>query len=354
MVSAKLTNFAADNYFCYMTDEKKSKLQDLKKELKSGDKLEQLVLDFAVRKTAGSREDLNGVFYSKNGSHVIMASKSLSGHYDVCDGVREIDGDAFWGCAYLESITLPDGLETVGHEAFGRCISLKSVELPATVKKMGANPFIGLSNISVKSKSASITSDGKAVYANGGKSLVSFISDDSVYVVPEGVEEIGEKAFFGKKQLRWITLPKTLKMIDDEAFFDCDSLQTVTIPAGVESIGACAFGDSMKLGEIEFEGIPQKMKRSMLAGCERLRTISIPAGSIAGFKKLVRDFDDRVVERHADGSAPTEAKPKDKKKDKAEKKDKSADKKEKHHDGKKESKAKEEPKDKKNVSPMYK
>lgn len=50
-----------------MKDLKKSKLAGFRKELKSDDKLEKLVLDVAVRKTIGSREDLDGVFYSKNG-----------------------------------------------------------------------------------------------------------------------------------------------------------------------------------------------------------------------------------------------------------------------------------------------
>ncbi len=280
-----------------MNEVKKSKVQDSKKELKSGNKLEQLVLDYAVRKTVGCREDLNGVYYSKNGRHVVMASKSLEGKYTVCEGTREIDDDAFWGCAYLEGVSLPEGVEVIGHEAFGRCISMREIELPSTVRKIGTNPFIGLDGIDVKSRSAEVVSDGKAVYSDGGKCLVSFLSDDSVFVVPEGVEDIGDKAFFGKKQLRWITLPKSLKTIGDEAFFDCDSLQNISIPENVEFIGACAFGDSENLREVEFEGVPQKLKRSMLAGCDNIHSISVPAGSIGSFKKLVKDFEERVEER---------------------------------------------------------
>lgn len=279
-----------------MKDLKKTKLQDLRDDLKTGDKLERLVLDVAVRKTIGSREDLDGVFYSKNGRHVLMASKSLSGTYAVTEGVREIDADAFWGCAYLEKLILPEGLEAIGHEAFGRCISLRSITLPSTVRKIGVNPFTGLSNISILSKSEYISCDGKAVYADGGRILVAFISDDTVFVVPEGVEEIGEKAFSGKKRLRWITLPKGLKTIDDEAFFDCDDLRTVSLPASLQYIGDCAFGDCEKLREVEFLGVPEKIKRSMLAGCDGIRTINVPQKSIGKFKKLVKDFDDRVTE----------------------------------------------------------
>lgn len=280
-----------------MKDLKKTKLQDLRDDLKAGDKLERLVLDVAVRKTIGSREDLDGVFYSKNGRHVLMASKSLSGTYAVTEGVREIDPDAFWGCAYLEELILPEGLETIGHEAFGRCISLRSITLPSTVRKLGVNPFAGLSNISVTSKSEHISCDGKAVYADGGRTLVAFIADDAVFVVPDGVEKIGEKAFAGKKRLRWITLPKTLKTIDDEAFFDCDDLRAISLPSSLRSVGDCAFGDCARLREVEFLGVPEKMKRSMLAGCDDIHAITVPENTIGKFKKLAKDYDDRVAEK---------------------------------------------------------
>lgn len=92
-----------------MDDVKKSKVLDLRKNLKPGKKLEQLVLDYAVRKTAGCREDLHGVFYSKNGRHVVMASKSLSGRYAVCEGTREIDGDAFGDARILKRFSYLKG-----------------------------------------------------------------------------------------------------------------------------------------------------------------------------------------------------------------------------------------------------
>lgn len=275
----------------------KKSANGLKKDLKTDDKLEKLVIDYAVRKTTGSRKDLNGVYYSKNGRHLLMASKSLSGKYSVCEGVREIDADAFWGCAYLEHLTLPEGIESIGHEAFGKCISLREITIPKSVVKIGVNPFIGLHNIKINSLSAAVSCDGKAVYTDNGKTLAAFVSDDSEFSVPEGVECIGEKAFSGKTRLQKICLPSSLKVIDDEAFFDCDALTAVSIPEATETIGDCAFGDCLALRRVDFCGVPSKMKRSMLAGCENMREISIPADSAGKFKKLRRDFDDRVIER---------------------------------------------------------
>ncbi len=280
-----------------MKETKKTLLNDVRKDLKSGDKLEKLVVDFAIRKTVGSRKDLDGVFYSKNGKHLLMASKGISGKYIVCEGVREIDADSFWGCAYLEGIELPEGLEKIGHEAFGKCISLKSITIPESVKTIGINPFIGIHDIKVESKSPMITCDGKAVYTNNGKTLISFISNCKEFSIPEGVECISEKAFSGNSKLQRITLPQSLKVIEDGAFFDSDAIVSIEIPEGTQTIGNCSFTDCISLSKVIFRGIPPKMKRSMLTGCDNIREISIPADSRKQFKKLARDYDERIIER---------------------------------------------------------
>lgn len=338
-----------------MKEMKKSAINGLKKDFRADDKLEKLVIDYAIRKTTGSRKDLNGVYYSKNGRHLLMASKSLSGKYTVNEGVREIDADAFWGCAYLEQLELPEGIESIGHEAFGKCISLRDITIPKSVRKVGINPFFGLKDIRIDSKSDALSCDGKAVYSDGGRTLVAFVSDDKEFSVPEGVECIGEKAFSGKSRLQRISLPQTLRIIDDEAFFDCDGLLAVTVPERTEEIGDCAFGDCLSLRKVDFIGIPQKMKRTMLAGCENIREICIPKDASGSFKKVRRDFDDRVIEKGAPSAAAKETpsaavpepKPKRKEKEKTKDKDKA--------------KAKEKNKDKhkledmteKRKSPMY-
>ena len=292
-----------------MKEMKKSAVNGLKKELKTDDKLEKLVIDYAIRRTTGSRKDLDGVYYSKNGRHLLMASKSLNGEYAVCEGVREIDADAFWGCAYLEKLTLPDGIESIGHEAFGKCISLREISIPKSVKKIGVNPFIGIHNIHIISLSEAVVCDGKAVFTDHGKTLVSFVSDDKEYTVPEGVECIGEKAFSSKRQLQRVILPQSLKVIDDEAFFDCDGLISIVIPENTEFVGDCALGDCLALRNVCFNGIPQKMKRTMLAGCEDIRNITIPKDSAGKFKKLKRDFDDRIIEKEMSESPKSTEKP---------------------------------------------
>ena len=60
------------------------------------------------------------------------------------------------------------------------------------------------------------------------------------YVIPEGVEVIRSKAFYKCADLTQITLPSTLKAIEEKAFFRCN-LKALVLPEALESIGKDAF-----------------------------------------------------------------------------------------------------------------
>ncbi|KAA6336370.1 hypothetical protein EZS27_015469 [termite gut metagenome] len=71
-------------------------------------------------------------------------------------------------------------------------------------------------------------------------------------ILPEGLKEIGKRAFYGNKLLSEVVLPNALIKIDANAFADCDNLTNITIPSSLEVIGSEAFKDCDKLGEIIF------------------------------------------------------------------------------------------------------
>lgn len=69
------------------------------------------------------------------------------------------------------------------------------------------------------------------------------------YEIPEGVETIRSKTFYKCSDLKQITLPSTLKTIEEKAFFLCD-LKEIVLPEGLETIGKDAFGFCSSLKEV--------------------------------------------------------------------------------------------------------
>ena len=80
----------------------------------------------------------------------------------------------------------------------------------------------------------------------------AFAEDETLteLVIPEGVEDIGEVAFFGCVNLRSITLPESLKIIREEAFGE-SGLESVRIPEGTERICEKAFFSCPDLARID-------------------------------------------------------------------------------------------------------
>ena len=87
-----------------------------------------------------------------------------------------------------------------------------------------------------------------------------------VIVVPEGVIEIGHKAFCEAKQGE-VILPSTLKRIGSFAFSDCRYLKKITLPEGIQELGFYSFADTgledinfpsslMKIDNCAFQNTP--------------------------------------------------------------------------------------------------
>ncbi len=95
-------------------------------------------------------------------------------------------------------------------------------------------------------------------------------------VLPEGLTEIGERAFSSAKSLVSVHLPSTLQTIGECAFLYCESLASVTIPASVEKIDEYAFGASGLESVIFEKDFCGEIGKKAFRSCERLSEISFP------------------------------------------------------------------------------
>lgn len=104
-----------------------------------------------------------------------------------------------------------------------------------------------------------------------GFTYIAGISGENVesVVIPEGVIAIGS---FGEK-VKSISLPSTLKYIDDSTFYKCSELSEINLPSNLVSIGYNAFAFCTSLKEITIPGSVTKVGDSAFYGCENLTTV---------------------------------------------------------------------------------
>ena len=76
-------------------------------------------------------------------------------------------------------------------------------------------------------------------------------------VIPEGVTEIGEYAFYTCMFLESVVFPKSLRKIGKMAFMSCRNLKLIELPEGVEEIETHAFGATNNLKEVH---LPDSLK----------------------------------------------------------------------------------------------
>lgn len=99
----------------------------------------------------------------------------------------------------------------------------------------------------------------------------SYAQDETLtsIVIPEGVTDIGEIAFYGCSHLREIVFPQSLKFIREEAFGE-SLIEEAILPGGLELIDEKAFFNCPSLRRIEVPGPSTVIGRDAFGCCDSL------------------------------------------------------------------------------------
>lgn len=213
---------------------------------------------------------------------------------DIPSNIKSIHYSALAWCDSLEILHLHDGLEEIVPEGpmLIRDGKLREVVFPKTLKKVPGgvfnySPYLNEYQID-PTNSFFCVKDG-ALYSKDGKILYAVPNRNRTdFVIPEGVEEIGEMAFIYMTDLCQITLPQTLRIIGKRVFQGCDKLKSIRIPAEVIEVERCFLFscDSLKTVVLE-SAVPPKMTGDVRDNewiYEKVNLI-VPENSVELYKK---------------------------------------------------------------------
>ncbi len=98
--------------------------------------------------------------------------------------------------------------------------------------------------------------------------------------IPEGVERVGNYAFYNCGKLASLTLPSGLLEIGQYAFFYCQRLASLTIPSSVTSIEDRAFSTCRALTSLVIPSGVTRIGGNAFYECSSLASLTIPEGVI--------------------------------------------------------------------------
>ena len=179
--------------------------------------------------------------YTGNETEVVIPEK-LGGKPVIAIGDYAFYSDS------ITSVTLPESVTIIGQEAFSYLKKLSSINLEH-IECIGPCAFSGTSLESVSLNSA------KTIYYG---------------------------AFWGCQSLKSVSLPDSLRKINNSVFSGCYALETVNLE-NLEVIGAYAFCNNKALKSINLKSI-KEIQRGAFQGCESLNGITL-GGSLTHIEK---------------------------------------------------------------------
>lgn len=220
--------------------------------------------------------------------------------------LQSIGDRAFANCTSLRNLSFTRRLGYIGSEAFLNCSSLSTVQLPEYISFLSRDAFKGCDNItSFKignyEEYCSYYTYDDCIYnvINGSQRELyivapakkTFVLDSestqlgnrifyghknlSTIYIPDNIDFIGEAVFANCKELKKVRLSERLKNIPDSCFYGCEKLEQVKLPGSTENIGKWAFGCCNSITSIDIPTHVKSIGNGAFANCATLQNFTV-------------------------------------------------------------------------------
>ena len=289
-----------------------------------------------VRKNDPKYKSINGVIYTKDGKEIVRVPadrkvlKVAKGCETFCfqsilytKNYYEAS-DIYLSCSGLNNIVLPTSIKKIDNTKYISGLKVNEpvyMELQKVVihsKKLDTNSIITLAsclkqiyryksewsikrvypfqNMETIAKMFPKRIQKKSdFYVLDKNTLLSYQGKEDTITVPEGIKIIGD-TFFEKKNCKQIILPNSVEEIGERAFYQCKQLEQINLPDGLKKIGSEAFCETklnkikipknVSVGEDIFSFsdlreavLPNEMKvipAYLFNNCRKLRKVNVP------------------------------------------------------------------------------
>ena len=201
--------------------------------------------------------DENGELTSayEGNDDVNYSAEYLVGKLIIDDSVTSMYA-TFVYCDGLTEVVIPNSVTKLEWGVFKDCTSLTSITIPASVTDIGNQVIEGCSSLTsiVVDKNNGVydsRNNSNAIIETSTNTLIAGCKNT---VIPSSVTSIGFDAFYNCDSLTTITIPEGVTSIGYNAFENCSGLTSITISSSVTSIGNSAFLGCSGLTTINYTG----------------------------------------------------------------------------------------------------
>lgn len=188
----------------------------------------------------------------------------------IKEGTVCICGHALDSREYLETVNLPSSLKVIGEFAFAYCKNFGNLNFANEEKLeyVGRYAFI--------STAWSEILPIKPIYL--GKVFYKYHVDTDVnnYTIKDGTVMIADNAFTNGV-LKSISIPNSVKIIKEEAFFNLRNLKSIVLPEGLKELESSVFSNCISLESVKLPSSLEILNTSAFEGCRSLKQLDLPA-----------------------------------------------------------------------------